>query len=106
MPTPEEKVNVIVSPINNNVIISPINNRIVVTTPGPQGAPGQTGGSYTHNQGAASSVWSVTHNLGYHPSITVVDSANTVVEGTYVYNNTNTVTLTFIGTFAGKAYLS
>jgi hypothetical protein len=48
----------------------------------------------------------VTHGLGFTPNITVVDTAGTVVEGSYNYPNSNTVVLTFIGAFSGKAYLS
>jgi hypothetical protein len=40
------------------------------------------------------------------PNITVVDTAGTVVEGSYNYPNSNTVVLTFIGAFSGRAYLS
>lgn len=97
MATPEEKI---------NVIVSPINNKIIVRTPGPQGIPGITGGSYVHSQPTASNTWNITHNLGYYPSITVVDSAGTVVEGSYQYTALNTVIATFIGSFSGKAYLS
>ena len=38
---------------------------------GPPGPPGGSG--YTHHQVTASAVWTVAHNLGRHPSITVVD---------------------------------
>jgi len=61
---------------------------------------------YMHIQENASATWSITHGLGFVPNITVVDTAGTVVEGSYNYPNSNTVVLTFIGAFSGRAYLS
>jgi hypothetical protein len=61
---------------------------------------------YVHIQENASATWSITHGLGFIPNITVVDTAGTVVEGSYNYPNSNTVVLTFVGAFSGRAYLS
>jgi hypothetical protein len=61
---------------------------------------------YVHIQSVPSSVWNITHGLGFTPNITVVDTAGTVVEGSYNYPNSSTVVLTFIGGFSGRAYLS
>ena len=61
---------------------------------------------YVHIQSVPSAVWNVTHGLGFTPNITVVDTAGTVVEGSYNYPNSSTVVLTFIGAFSGRAYLS
>lgn len=62
--------------------------------------------SYVHDQGIAASVWTITHNLGRSPSITIVDSGNTVVYGEKTYVNENIVIVTFNGSFSGKAYLN
>jgi hypothetical protein len=61
---------------------------------------------YVHIQEVSSSVWNITHGLGFTPNITVVDTAGTVVEGSYNYPDSDTVILTFIGAFSGRAYLS
>ena len=61
---------------------------------------------YVHIQEVASATWNITHGLGFVPNITVVDTAGTVVEGSYNYPNSNTVILTFVGGFSGRAYLS
>ena len=68
--------------------------------------PTGTGGdkTYVHSQAAPSAVWVVHHNLSKKPSITVVDSADTVVIGEVEYIDTNTARLKFIGAFAGRAY--
>lgn len=61
---------------------------------------------FTYVQGVPSTSWSIQHNLGKFPSITVIDSAGTVVTGQYTYNDINNVTLTFSAPFAGTAYLN
>ena len=72
-----------------------------------QGAP-----TFVFTQTAPAVAWGagtppvVTHNLGKFPSITVIDTGNTVVQGEYTYINNNTVALAFSAPFAGKAYLN
>lgn len=76
---------------------------------GPQGIPGEVQVadlSYIHTQSVASNTWTISHGLQFIPSITVVDSAGTVVEGSYNYPDANTVVASFSGAFSGKAYLS
>ena len=72
-----------------------------VFTLSSQGTP-----TFIFNQGVAATTWNVNHNLGKFPSITVIDTANTVVTGEYTYTDNNNVTLTFSAGFAGKAYLN
>ena len=62
--------------------------------------------SFTYVQGVASTTWNIQHTLGKFPSITVIDTANTVVTGEYTYDDINNVTLTFSAAFAGTAYLN
>lgn len=61
---------------------------------------------FTFNQSTPSDTWVVTHNLGKKPSVTVVDSGDTVVIGTVTYNTLNQLTITFASAFSGKAYLN
>ena len=72
-----------------------------VFTLSSQGAP-----TFIFTQAVADTVWNVNHNLGKFPSISVVDTANTVVTGQYEYTDNNNVILTFSAGFAGKAYLN
>lgn len=62
--------------------------------------------NYTHTQVSASAVWNIVHNLGKYPSVTVIDSAGSKVEGDYDYVDVNTVQLTFSAAFAGTASLN
>jgi len=61
---------------------------------------------YTHTQSVASSSWTISHTLDGYPSVTVVDSAGTVVVGKVSYNSTSSVTVDFQGSFTGLAYLT
>jgi len=62
--------------------------------------------TYTHNQSSASNSWSITHNLGKFPSISVVDSGLNVVQGEVIYTDNNSLTINFTASFSGKAYLN
>ena len=74
---------------------------------GPKGADGITQTiAYVHTQNAVSSTWSITHNLGFNPNVTTVDSAETGIEGTVTHNSANALTVTFGIATSGKAYLS
>lgn len=57
-------------------------------------------------QEASSASWNISHNLDGFPSVTVVDSAGTVVVGEVTYNSTSSITVTFQSAFSGKAYLT
>jgi len=63
-------------------------------------------GSYIHTQSASSSTWTINHNLGFYPAVSVVDSGENVVIGDVTYISTNTLSVSFNASFGGKAYLS
>ena len=62
--------------------------------------------TYKHRQTASSSVWTVVHNLGKFPSVTVVDSAGTEWIGDVKYIDDNSLTISFAVAFSGIAYLN
>jgi len=72
-----------------------------VFTLSSQGAP-----TFVFTQNATATTWNIQHNLGKFPSITVIDSGNTVVTGEYTYIDNNNVQLNFSAAFSGKAYLN
>lgn len=61
---------------------------------------------YTYTQASASDTWVINHNLAGYPSVTIVDSAKTVVVGTVEYNSESQVTVSFSTPFSGTAYLT
>jgi hypothetical protein len=62
--------------------------------------------SYTHEQQANSTVWNVTHNLGYKPSVDIIDYGNNNIEGDISYTNSNSLTITLSSPASGYAYLT
>ena len=76
-------------------------------------APSQTlnfvlpvGGSFVHTQSVSASTWTISHNLGFFPSVNVVDSGGTTVIGDVSYITENQVSISFSAAFGGKAYFS
>lgn len=63
-------------------------------------------GSYEHVQDTPASMWDIIHNLGFHPNVTVVDSAGSEVEGDVKYPSSNEVQIEFASAFSGQAFLS
>lgn len=61
---------------------------------------------YSQPVGNPKATWSITHNLGKKPSVTIVTSTDTVVIGEVEYNNDNQLTITLSSANSGKAYLN
>jgi len=62
--------------------------------------------TFIFDQGIASDVWVITHNLNKAPSITLVDSSGAEFQARKVYNSLNQVTIYLNGATTGKAYLN
>lgn len=62
--------------------------------------------NYFYTQGVPSTDWTIVHNLGKYPSVTVVDTAGTEVEGEVRHIDVNTVQLLFSAAFAGNQTLN
>lgn len=64
--------------MSSTLVIRQSSPKTVVVTrgiPGPPGPPGgSTGATYTHTQSSPATVWTIAHNLGRYPSLTVVDN--------------------------------
>lgn len=61
---------------------------------------------FVFTQSLPSDTWVIQHPLGGKPSVTIVDSAETVVIGEVTYNSDTQVTVTFTAAFSGFAYLT
>ena len=62
--------------------------------------------SYRHIQSANSTAWTITHNLGFRPSVTVIDLDGDVVNADINYNTINQLIITFSSAIKGEAYLN
>ena len=72
---------------------------------GPQGPPGIIE-TYIHNQISPASTWSIQHNLGRYPSVSIVDSGGSIVLGAVKYISENEIQISFSAAFAGRAFLN
>ena len=62
--------------------------------------------TFEFDQGQPALVWTIQHNLNKFPSVSVVDTANTVVNSQVNYIDENNITINNTAQFAGKAYLN
>ena len=62
--------------------------------------------NYIHVQDVASTDWNIIHNLEKYPSVTVFDSAGSVVICAIEYVDVNNMILHFSAPFSGKATLN
>ena len=72
-----------------------------VFTLSSQGAP-----TFVFTQGAAATQWSIQHNLGKFPSVSVINNNNVIINGEVKYIDNNNIQLNFSAGFSGKAYLN
>ena len=63
-------------------------------------------GTFTECFTSNSKLWTITHNLGKYPSVTIVDDNNEVVIGAIDYKSTNQVAVSFNSPFDGCAFLN
>ena len=97
--------------INVSVKQPTLQNTIIIPRPTTSmSIKGVTGGGgdahFIYEQNMPSATWVITHNLGKKPVAVVVDSTENVVIGDIQYNSLNTLTITFVDPFSGKAYLN
>lgn len=57
-------------------------------------------------QSSASTTWTLKHNLNGKPSVTLTDLIGNQVYGDVVYDSDSQITVTFINSTAGYAYLN
>lgn len=62
--------------------------------------------NYIHYQDIPSEKWTITHNMGKFPSVVVANSAGEQVMADVNYKSSNVVEVSFMGAFAGIAYLN
>lgn len=66
-------------------------------------SPGET---YVYNQATPSSTWTITHNLGFRPSVEICDSGSQEVEADVTHLSTNVAVILFTVPVAGFARLT
>ncbi len=72
--------------------------------PGPAGPTGPAGSTpYVHTQSVAASVWTVNHNLGFFPAVSVVDNLGHEVVAQVTHITANQVQIAFNSSAVGTA---
>ena len=90
----------------NQVIINQDSPNQVLVRGGGIGGSSANTRRHVHTQASASTDWVITHTLGGKPSVTIVDSADTLVIGEVKYDSNTQVTVSFTSAFSGFAYLT
>jgi hypothetical protein len=65
-----------------------------------------TNRTFTFNQNVSTATWTINHNLGMFPSVSVIDSVGNFVTGNIDYIDDRNLEITFKSAFKGKAYLN
>ena len=78
---------------------------IAAAEQGPMGPPGPAGSSvqFVHTQSAPASTWSVNHNLGFRPDVTVYSLGGRETIADVLHLNDNQVEIYFAAPAAGAA---
>lgn len=91
----------------NDLENKPKINGVVLEGNKTSGELGLTGDkTYVHHQSTPALVWDITHNLDKFPSVTIVDSAGSIVVGEVTYESKNKLKVAFTIEFSGSAYLN
>ena len=72
---------------------------------GPVGPPGASGAGFVYLQPIPSLVWTINHNLGFEPSVSITDVFGAFVEAEVLNVSTNVTVITFLAPLSGKARL-
>jgi hypothetical protein len=73
-----------VTAVTNTVTVTEGDTTVVtVTTAGPQGPGGGAGAAYVHTQASPATTWTINHNLGFRPSVELLDSGSQEIDGDY-----------------------
>lgn len=62
--------------------------------------------NYVHDQAIPESIWTINHPLNKKVSVTVTDTAGTVIEGEVIIDNGSQIMITFNAPFSGIAVLN
>lgn len=84
---------------------------VIIPTPSipvcPPSGPCLPGGaSYVHNQLAPSTTWTIAHNLGFKPSVELLNSGSQEIEGDVVHMSQNVTVVYFTTPITGFARLN
>lgn len=92
--------------VDPNAPVPRLDYDLWIDTDSPDPAPGPLPTTWIFTQGPPSAAWTINHDLGCYPSVTVVDTGDSVIIPSVQYNTANTLTCIFGSPTSGKAYLN
>jgi|SRR5271165_1748867 len=101
-----ENVDVILTDTNSiiiNVAASPAVEIVTQGLQGTPGIPGPPGASYLFTQNSPVTLWTVNHNLGFVPSVTLYTTGGQEMDAEIVHVSNNQCLVYFISAQAGTA---
>jgi hypothetical protein len=96
-----------VTAVTNTVTVTEGDTTVVtITTAGPQGPSGGGGAAaYVHTQASPATTWTINHNLGYRPTVELLDSGSQEIDGAISHPTVNQTVVTLNPATAGLARL-
>lgn len=70
---------------------------------GPQGPPGASGAGFVFTQASPATEWVINHNLGFRPSVEIIDTGGNEVDAQVLHISVNQARVYFNTATAGEA---
>ena len=86
------------------VVTVPVTSVVTATTQGPQGPAGS--GAYVFTQSTPSTTWTINHNLGFRPTVELLDAGSQEIDGEVAHPSVNQTVVTLNPATAGLARLT
>lgn len=90
----------------STVVTVPQTSTVTAVTQGPQGPQGPAGVAYIHTQSSPSATWTITHNLGFKPSVELLNTGSQEIDGDVVHTSYDVTMVYFTAAIAGFARLT
>lgn len=88
---------------SSTVVTVPVTSTVTAVTQGPQGPSGAA--AFVYQQAAPATTWTINHNLGYKPSVELLDSGSQEIDGDVSHPSDNQTVVTLNPASAGLARL-
>lgn len=88
---------------SSTVVTVPVTSTVTAITQGPQGPSGAA--AFVYQQTAPATTWTINHNLGYKPSVELLDSGSQEIDGDVSHPSDNQTVVTLNPASAGLARL-
>jgi hypothetical protein len=90
---------------SSTVVTVPVTSTVTATTVGPQGPKGDAGTGFEYVQAAPAATWTINHNLGFRPSVELLDAGSQEIDGEVAHPTVNQTVVTLNPASAGLARL-